>query len=172
MNEPKSDENHISEQKAQSKKEGVEIVYNNLPGIILTTALVVHSIFEGIATGLLNTKSSVISVSIAVLIHNIPAAIALGIRMKDGHKGLSILLMFFFVLSSPLGFAIGIGLSDLNYPIIRAIFLAISAGTFIYIGCTEILAEELQDKSFKYLKFLGFCIGFIPLSFAAIFYPD
>lgn len=77
--------------------------------------------------------------------------------------------MFMFVLSSPLGIAIGISLSDLAFPIIRAIFLGISAGTFIYIGCTEILAEEMHDKNHKLLKFSGFIVGFVPLAMAAIF---
>lgn len=143
--------------------------YDNMPGIILTAALVVHSIFEGIAGGLLDTKSSVISVGVAILIHNIPAAVALGVKLEKASKKLSILLMFMFVLSSPLGIAIGISLSDLAFPIIRAIFLGISAGTFIYIGCTEILAEEMHDKNHKLLKFSGFIVGFVPLAMASIF---
>ncbi|OMJ80658.1 hypothetical protein SteCoe_19035 [Stentor coeruleus] len=143
-----------------------------IPGIILTTALIVHSIFEGIAGGLLTTKSSVISVGIAILIHNIPAAIALGVKLEKASKTVSIILMFLFVLSSPLGIAIGISLSELAYPIIRAIFLSISAGTFIYIGCTEILAEEMHDKSNKILKFTGFIVGFVPLAMAAIFIKE
>ena len=53
-----------------------------IPGIILTAALVVHSIFEGIAVGLLSSHSEVITLCTAILIHNIPAAIALGIKMQ------------------------------------------------------------------------------------------
>ncbi|OMJ85455.1 hypothetical protein SteCoe_13215 [Stentor coeruleus] len=154
-----------------SKKE-LDDQCNNIPGIILTAALVVHSIFEGIAGGLLDTKSNVISVGIAILIHNIPAAIALGVKLDKASKKVSILLMFLFVLSSPLGIAIGISLSDLAFPIIKAIFLGISAGTFIYIGCTEILAEEMHDKSNKLLKFSGFIVGFVPLAMAAIFIKE
>ncbi|OMJ70137.1 hypothetical protein SteCoe_31953 [Stentor coeruleus] len=146
--------------------------YDNIPGIILTAALVIHSIFEGIAGGLLDTKSSVISVGIAILIHNIPAAVALGVKLEKASRKISIVLMFLFVLSSPLGIAIGISLSDLAFPIIRAIFLGISAGTFIYIGCTEILAEEMHDKNNKILKFSGFIFGFVPLAMAAIFIKE
>ncbi|OMJ85679.1 hypothetical protein SteCoe_12952 [Stentor coeruleus] len=144
----------------------------NLPGIILTVALVVHSIFEGIAGGLLNSKTSVISVCVAILIHNVPAAVALGIKLENATRKLSILLMLLFITSSPLGMAIGISLSDLQFPIIKAIFLSISAGTFLYIGCTEIIAEEMHKKEYKYLKFFGFLLGFVPLAFASIFIKD
>lgn len=145
---------------------------DNLPGVILTVALVVHSIFEGIAGGLLNTKTSVISVCVAILIHNVPAAVALGIKLETATRKLSILLMILFITSSPLGIAIGISLSDLQFPIIKAIFLSISAGTFIYIGCTEILAEEMHKREYRFLKFFGFLVGFVPLAFAAIFIKD
>ncbi|OMJ94204.1 hypothetical protein SteCoe_2689 [Stentor coeruleus] len=145
---------------------------DNLPGIILTVALVVHSIFEGIAGGLLDTKTSVISVCVAILIHNVPAAVALGIKLEKATRKLSILLMLMFITSSPLGIAIGISLSDLKFPIIKAIFLSISAGTFLYIGCTEIIAEEMHKREYRFLKFFGFVVGFVPLAFASIFIKD
>ena len=47
-----------------------------VPAAIFSGALVVHSTFEGIALGLLTSKTSTVTLCSAVLIHNIPAAIA------------------------------------------------------------------------------------------------
>jgi solute carrier family 39 (zinc transporter), member 1/2/3 len=139
-----------------------------MPAFILTAALVVHSIFEGIAAGLLDSQSSVISICVAILVHNIPAAIALGIKMKGIKTWISVLLMLCFVISSPLGLAIGISLSSLDYPILRGIFLSISSGTFVYIGATEIMAEEYEKNDHKYSKFFGFLLGWIPIGLVTI----
>ena len=136
-------------------------------GIILTLALVIHSTFEGIAIGLLNNNSDVITLCVAVMIHNIPAAIALGIKMKRIKTLIFCILMGSFVISSPLSIMIGIFLSDLGIPIIQGLFLSFSAGTFIYISCSEILPEELAQPGNKNIKFLAFLIGCVPLGIAA-----
>ena len=141
-------------------------------GIILTAALVVHSTFEGIAAGLLQDKTKTITLCVGVLIHNIPAAIALGIKMQGVKKWVYCVLMGAFVLSSPVSIMIGIFLSDLGYPAIQGIFLSISAGTFIYIGCTEILPEEMQKPGRKYSKFLAFILGSVPLGVATLFLAE
>lgn len=143
-----------------------------LPGAVLTAALVVHSIFEGIAMGLLDTQSSVISLGVAILIHNVPAALALAIKFKGVKKWISALLMLAFIISSPIGIAIGISLSNLAYPAIKGTFLGISAGTFIYIACTEIMSEEMAKPNIKVAKYIGFLVGFIPLALASIFIKD
>lgn len=139
---------------------------------ILSGALVVHSTFEGIALGLLSSKTSTVTLCSAVLIHNIPAAIALGIKMKGIRRWIYSALMGAFVASSPFSIMIGIFLSDLGYPSIQGAFLSISAGTFIYIGCTEILPEELHNEGSKLSKFLAFCIGCIPLGIFLLFISE
>ena len=140
-----------------------------LPGAILACALVVHSIFEGIACGLLDTKSSVITLCVAILIHNIPAALALAIKLQGVNKWISFLLMLAFITSSPLGIAVGISLSNLAYPAVEGAFLAISSGTFVYIGCTEIMGEEMAKPEIKGWKYFGFLVGYLPLALATIF---
>jgi len=137
-------------------------------GVILTCALVVHSIIEGIAAGILTSESSLIILCVGILIHNIPAAFSLGIKLKDSTRFSKCFLMGSFALSSPVGIAIGIGLSHAEYPIIQAIFLSISAGTFIYIGCSEILPEQFHNKNDSGLKFAGFMAGFVPLAILSV----
>jgi zinc transporter 1/2/3 len=143
-----------------------------VPAAILSGALVVHSTFEGIALGLLKSKTSTVTLCTAVLIHNIPAAIALGIKMKGIRKWVYSILMAAFVLSSPVSIMIGIFLSDLGYPGIEGVFLSISAGTFIYIGCTEILPEEMHNEGSKVSKFIAFCFGLVPLGIFLLFISE
>lgn len=143
-----------------------------VPAAILSGALVVHSTFEGIALGLLKSKTSTVTLCSAVLIHNIPAAIALGIKMKGIRKWVYSVLMGAFVISSPLSIMIGIFLSDLGYPGVEGVFLSISAGTFIYIGCTEILPEEMHNEGTKISKFLAFCVGLVPLGIFLLFISE
>lgn len=143
-----------------------------VPAAILSGALVVHSTFEGIALGLLTNKTSTVTLCSAVLIHNIPAAIALGIKMKGIRRWVYAILMGAFVMSSPMSIMIGIFLSDLGYPGIQGAFLSISAGTFIYIGCTEILPEEMHNEGSKISKFLAFCVGCVPLGIFLLFISE
>ena len=79
-----------------------------VPAAILSGALIVHSTLEGIALGLLTSKTSTVTLCSAVLIHNIPAAIALGIKMKGIRKWVYGIIMGAFVMSSPLSIMIGI----------------------------------------------------------------
>lgn len=143
-----------------------------VPSIILTSALVVHSIFEGIAAGLLTSKTKVTTLCLAILIHNMPAAIALGIKMQGIKTWIYAALMTAFVFSSPLSIIIGIFLSGLGYPSVEGIFLSISAGTFIYIGCTEILPEEMAKTGKKISKFVAFFFGCVPIGVGTLFLPE
>lgn len=140
-----------------------------ISSIILSAILVIHSIFEGIAIGILTDKSTVLTLCIALLIHNIPAAIALGIKMKDVDKWIYTLLMGAFALSSPLSIVIGIFLSDFKSDTVKGFFLSISAGTFIYIGCTEILPEEMRKPYKKFEKIIAFFLGIVPLGIFILF---
>jgi zinc transporter 1/2/3 len=137
---------------------------DTMPGIVLTCALVIHSILEGVAAGIISSESNLVILCIAILVHNIPAAFSLGVKITGLTTFWKTFLMLCFISSSPLGIAIGIGISTLNCPIVQAIFLSLSAGTFIYIGCTEILPEQFHEKSNKWLKFTGFLTGFVPLA--------
>lgn len=147
-----------------------QVQANAIPGIFLALALAVHSIFEGIAVGLLSSESGVITVSVAIIIHKIPAAVALGIAMEGIKRLLYCVLMGIFVLSTPLGIAIGIFLSDLGGTLIQGVFLSISAGTFMYIGCSEILPQEMANEYSSRGKFFAFCLGCIPLGVFLLFF--
>ena len=127
-----------------------------MPAFVLACALIIHSILEEVAAGIITSKTNLVILCMAILIHNIPSALSLGVKLADLKNSTRFLLMMTFIFSSPLGIAIGVGISELKYPIIQAIFLALSSGAFIYIGSTEILPEQFHKEKDKWLKFAGF----------------
>ena len=62
-------------------------------------------------------------------------------------------MILFLSILSPLGQVLGMGLNSMNQQI-QGIFMAISAGTFLYIATAEIIIEEFSFARHKYLKFL------------------
>ena len=67
-------------------------------------------------------------------------------------------MIVIFASASPLGIGIGwifAGVSDF----LSASFMAIAAGTFIYISASEIIVEEFSVSKHKYLKFFFFLFG-------------
>lgn len=42
---------------------------------------------------------------------------------------------------------------------------AVSAGTFLYISCGEIIVEEFAIAKNKFIKFFAYCLGILFISF-------
>jgi solute carrier family 39 (zinc transporter), member 1/2/3 len=42
-----------------------------------------------------------------------------------------------------------------------SVFVALAAGTFIYVGCTEIVAEEFEEQDNKWKKFFSLIAGVV-----------
>lgn len=73
-------------------------------------------------------------------------------------------MMLFLSVLSPLGQALGMYLNKMNHQV-QGVFLAIAAGTFLYIAIAEVIVEEFSLARNKYIKFLfyGFGVVFIVL---------
>lgn len=63
-----------------------------------------------------------------------------------------------FSLFTPIGIIVGFCLSD-SSEIVEAIFLSLSAGTFIYVAASEVIVEEFAVTKYKYSKFLMYLFG-------------
>lgn len=118
-----------------------------------------HGLFEGIAMGLQNSSDGLRDIAIAVFLHKWAESFVLGVSLKKGNKDLklSIVLLFIFSITTPLGILIGAFISEAA--LVSAIFFAISAGTFLYIATTEIIVEEFSNKENKWLKLFVLCIA-------------
>ena len=144
----------------EQKNEHTFIPTSSITPYILLVALSVHSIFEGIALGVMNTIKECSILFSAIILHKWAAAFALGISFyKSGtEKELFIKMILLFTSFSPLGIIIGMIFSDAGF-LIKGIMLSISAGTFIYVATSEVIVEEFSLSKKTNIKYLWFLFG-------------
>ena len=98
---------------------------------------------------------------LAIFIHKGAASSALGISLvKNFPNDFTLVrwLIFTFSMATPLGIAIGIAASGAG-EIVDVIFSSLAAGTFVYIGCTEIIVHEFSIPGDRWLKLFVFLLG-------------
>ncbi|KAL3503609.1 hypothetical protein ACH5RR_038058 [Cinchona calisaya] len=140
--------------------------------VLLIVALCFHSVFEGIAIGVAETKADAWKALWTVCLHKIFAAIAMGIallRMIPNRPLLSCAAYAFaFAISSPIGVAIGIIIdattqgSVANW--IYAISMGLACGVFIYVSINHLLSkgyspEKLLSVDRPHYRFLAVLFG-------------
>ena len=130
---------------------------------VLMIALSVHSIFEGLATGLASDLKSAVNMLIAIGIHKGAASSSLGISLVKtfpDNFGLCRWLVFTFSLATPIGIILGMILSN-SGPVMDVIFNSLAAGSFVYIACSEVIVEEFTIPGNRVWKLLFFLIGIL-----------
>lgn len=140
--------------------------------ILLIFALCFHSVFEGIAIGVAETKADAWKALWTITLHKIFAAIAMGIallRMIPDRPFVScVAYAFAFAISSPVGVAIGIIIDATTQgPVadwIFAISMGLACGVFIYVSINHLstkgycpLRPVLVDTPLH--KFLAVSLG-------------
>lgn len=119
-------------------------------GLVFHLALSYHSILEGIALGVQSTDVGTTSILIAILAHKSLAAFALGQKLMLLFPTLGRLvwvLLASFLLTTPVGIAIGMGISELHHSLTLIIIEALAGGAFIYVGIVEMLVRDLEVPS-------------------------
>lgn len=140
----------------------------------MITALVLHNILEGLATGLtaFNDYRLGLSMAIGIAIHNIPIGATLGISLQSSglSKSKSIIKTVFVGLSQPLGALIGLLFFNFTgNTIILASCMAIVAGVLIFIAFDELWpAARLSGSRNMIIIALVLGICFIPITEALI----
>ncbi|KAK1392829.1 Zinc transporter 11 [Heracleum sosnowskyi] len=140
--------------------------------ILLIFALCFHSVFEGIAIGVAETKADAWKALWTICLHKIFAAIAMGIallRMIPDRPLLSCAAYAFaFAISSPVGVAIGIVIDATTQGAVAdwifAISMGLACGVFIYVSINHLLSKGYAPlKSVKvdtpHHKFLAVTFG-------------
>jgi zinc transporter 1/2/3 len=124
-------------------------------------ALSVHSFFEGFALGLSKSFETAFSIFLAILIHKGIAGMSLGIslvRTFPDDLTLCKWLVFSFAISSPVGIALGMSLQNSD-EIVEIIFTCMAAGTFVYIGCSEVVVHEFSLPGQRVIKLCAYLLG-------------
>ncbi|GJS55952.1 zinc transporter 11 [Tanacetum coccineum] len=122
--------------------------------ILLIVALCFHSVFEGIAIGISDTKADAWKALWTISLHKIFAAIAMGIallRMIPDRPLLSCAsYAFAFGISSPIGVAIGIVIDETTQGRVAdwifAISMGIACGVFVYVSINHLLRGYKSQK--------------------------
>eukprot|EP00591_Stephanopyxis_turris_P010460 CAMPEP_0195529408 /NCGR_PEP_ID=MMETSP0794_2-20130614/31923_1 /TAXON_ID=515487 /ORGANISM="Stephanopyxis turris, Strain CCMP 815" /LENGTH=343 /DNA_ID=CAMNT_0040660709 /DNA_START=458 /DNA_END=1489 /DNA_ORIENTATION=+ len=159
--------NHGSQEKANGKSDATVEEEGGLnsgrSAIILLGALGVHSILEMAALGLSSTFADSALLSLSIGMHQPAESIALLVAfLKSGLSQEKIILyLSIFSAMGPIGTAMGMALKEFATPIVDASMLAVVAGTFIYVGATEVIPEEWEDQEHKWKKFAALMSGIV-----------
>lgn len=122
---------------------------------ILMFATSIHSIFEGMALGLIKDPSRAVHIYIGIIIHECIVAVALGLnsfRLEDEASASNIpktVMKFGIMFSStiPVGMILGIAVGytpGAFGKLISAIFQGLAAGTFLHVAFCELIPAELN----------------------------
>lgn len=134
-------------------------------GLAAFAGLTVHGLLEGFALGSTLFASGLAPlVLIAVLSHKIPAGFALTsiLRLAKLTKRQIVLFVIGVSISGPLGLALSLGiLRHENIPAVSGALLALSAGSFIYIGACDLLPEMHRENHQKLPRLACFSLGLV-----------
>ncbi|XP_068338211.1 zinc transporter 1-like [Pyrus communis] len=140
--------------------------------ILLILALCFHSVFEGIAVGVADTKSDAWRNLWTISLHKIFAAIAMGIALLRMLPKRAFLVTaaysFAFAVSSPIGVGIGIAINATTQghvaDWIYAISMGLACGVFIYVAINHLIAKGFKPQAKCYFdtpafKFVAVLLG-------------
>ncbi|NBT58593.1 hypothetical protein EBT16_07400 [bacterium] len=144
-------------------------------GIAAFLGLTVHGIIEGLALGSsLVLPHLAMLVLVAIMAHKAPSGFALTSILRLAGKSKSQILLFSFgvALSGPLGLLLAyFFLRTQEYQNAAGCLLALSAGTFVYIGACDLL-PEIHRASEEKLKRLAFFLLGLFISYGSGFFLE
>lgn len=159
FNPESSDSNSISVHCHQVKDASMRVY-------ILVLALSLHSVFEGLALGLITEVDRLAQIAVAIVIHKSTIAFSLGVNLVQHMmpRRTIIISAVLFSVMSPIGIGVGIAvldsLSQLSSNLISGILQGIANGTFLFITFFEIFQQELDSNGNNLLKVLFMLTGF------------
>lgn len=130
-----------------------ELLRHRVISQVLELGIVVHSVIIGISVGTSGSLQTVKTLMAALTFHQFFEGMGLGgcIAQAKFKATSTVIMAIFFSLTTPLGIAIGIGISssyDDNSPralIIQGIFDAASAGILVYMSLVDLLAADFMS---------------------------
>lgn len=110
-------------------------------------AMYFHTIFEGIAIGVQTSVTGFLSTALAISFHKWADAFSMGLHYKTHNIDyrLSYWLIIIQAALNAVSIALGWILAS-SSEVVSAVFLSISAGTFLAISTLEMLGPQFQQK--------------------------
>lgn len=136
--------------------------------------LSVHSLVLGAALGFSQEYSLVIMLFLAIITHKWAESFAIAMQLSQSSlsRAQSISLFLLFALMTPLGIYLGwyLGHGVYTQTILDPILIAISAGTFLYLGTLHGLEQCVMVERCCNLKYFSFVIiGFLLMGSVAFY---
>lgn len=137
----------------------------------LLIALSIHSVIAGAALGMQQETTSAFAIFVAIIAHKTTEGFALGVSLTRNRVGGSAALIFLglFALATPAGILAGSLAADVleigSAQGLDACFLALAAGTFIYIASLDIITEEFTHGGDRGAKW---CLAVLGLALSAL----
>eukprot|EP00760_Papus_ankaliazontas_P017704 PhM_4_TR1736/c0_g1_i2/m.86879/K14709/SLC39A1_2_3, ZIP1_2_3; solute carrier family 39 (zinc transporter), member 1/2/3 len=128
---------------------------------VLMIALMIHGLTEGLALGVESDGDDVLVLFWAILAHKWAASLSLGISLAKSAltKAKSFVLIATFALATPIGIALGWIAQEVLPSHAEGYLLALSSGTFIYVGASVIVIDEFVKGKRQWGKLLAFMVG-------------
>eukprot|EP01032_Pedospumella_encystans_P008574 gene8574-10160_t len=148
------------------KHNQIEASNKQKSAIALCCAMSVHSFFEAAALGLAADTTSALMMSACIALHQPAESVALLVAFLKAEMPTSrtILWLMSFSMMSMVGVSAGLLVNKLASGDLEAVVTAITAGTFIYVGATEIANEEFEateSKKVRLLRYLCYAGGML-----------
>eukprot|EP00981_Chlorochromonas_danica_P002271 scaffold440_cov277-Ochromonas_danica.AAC.5 len=135
--------------------------------IILCLAMSIHSFFEAAALGLSRDHMAAYLMTACIGLHQPAESIALVVAFLKSNMPQQRVILWLSAFScvALFGSLAGIAVDALATQTMEAIIVAVTAGTFIYVGATEIVSEEFEEGDFtaKMQKFLAYIGGMVSM---------
>jgi len=144
---------------------------------ILILALSMHSIFEGLALGLITDVDRLVQIAVAIVIHKSIIGFSLSVNLVQHEMETKTVVKsaLLFSVMSPIGIAIGMAvLSNTNQQsssLASSILQGIANGTFLYVTFFEIFQRELAERGGRLLKVLSMIVGYSAVT-ALLYYSN
>uniref|UniRef100_A0A0N5B605 Zinc/iron permease n=1 Tax=Strongyloides papillosus TaxID=174720 RepID=A0A0N5B605_STREA len=139
-----------------------------LKTITFTFVMSFHSLLEGFALGIQDTKANIITLFVSLILHKGIEAFTVGLQItKSNTNRIKFVLITIILYGSmtPLGTLIGVAFKNANINETSKVILcnlleAFACGTFIYVTFLEILATEKTKEKYPIWKLTAIFLGF------------
>jgi solute carrier family 39 (zinc transporter), member 1/2/3 len=117
------------------------------------------------ALGLANTFGDCALLTLSISLHQPAESIALLVAFLKSGLSESQIITYLSIFScmGPIGVGLGMLVNEYAAPIVDSIMLAVVAGTFVYVGATEVIPEEWEDSTHKWKKFFALMSGIVSI---------
>jgi zinc transporter ZupT len=142
--------------------------------VVAWVMLSIHSLVLGTALGLSQDNSMRIMLFLAIIAHKWAESFAIAVQLNKStlSPALAITLFLSFAFMTPLGIGIGwyFGRDISTHSFIDPLMMAISAGTFLYLGTLHGLERCVMVQRCCNLRYFSFVIvGFLLMAAVAVY---